>query len=383
VSGRGLLTQGADPATDAQIQAVLGLVKLRVSTVAVSDAEATESRNAALRILGEVEQTAEQGQFVYAAQVAAMGLLTAQSRASDIRAAEESFVSAATYGFNTPDQIYALTEYAILWADKGQQGCLPLLSEAIRLNYGLQQSFLLRISPQRFFESTLFLAKAEIAMSRLLERGSPDEFESWTRETSRESAFADLRLLTNSFSADNAPRSWAAARMEYGKLMIWHNLGADQGVAAFKDALSVYTRDSDPVIWAEINERLAGALTLTRPPQYETAVKIYEVAMQVRNVKDFPRNYISLCSRLSDTYRQIAKVNADLQNRDQAEQSALRFATVASITWQMQFPDTGSQYEGQHQRLLGELKKTRSQSESAALDEFVDKLKAELSSTVK
>jgi exonuclease VII small subunit len=86
--------------------------------------------------------------------------------------------------------------------------------------------------------------------------------------TRLEEAVAAYRDALKEWTRESAPLQWAMAQMNLGNALAWLGDGEsgtarlEEAVAAYRDALKKWTREHTPLQWAETRQNLAVVETL-------------------------------------------------------------------------------------------------------------------------
>lgn len=366
--------------TRCELAANLGQIMLELAERSLSDDERAQNLAGAIEQLTNALNESRTHNNTGTARIAALQLMRAYCMKNrDQHPGNEQEVITASetalpYGIHLDGDKLILAEFAITLADikgpnSGELGDLKAVADL--LNQTLVRSPV-TVSPRMYAKTMLALARVYLAKSKIqrfsVEDGPPEQDYSQGMNI--------LELALSTFSKQSAPRVWAEANWELGRGVSESNsFDQEISVGALKNALTILTREEDPQLWANANLRLGIELIKSRPAQLVGARESLRNAFLVHSQKTFPDRFRSDCHAIAGGYSTAALSATDDSAKQSLSLQALKFAVAASESERVN--KTGNYYAVQLDGFAQELKANLSPDEQKQIDNEIERIKKE------
>lgn len=183
------------------------------------------------------------------------------------------------------------------------------------------------------------------------------EFPAGQQEVNIELAIAAYQQALQIYTPDTSPATWAVVQTNlgsayYSRIREDRAENLEQAINAFQQALMVYSQEKFPVQWASVQNNLGSAysdrIRYDRAENLEQAIVAYQQALKVRTREQFPIEWATTQTNLGSVYNE--RIRGDrAQNLEQAIsvfQQALQIVTDEEfpIQWAATQNNLGNAY---------------------------------------
>ncbi len=295
----------------------LGQLLLWQSHHALSVAEEKAQRSAAREHFQQALEVGRAAQGSYSEYHALLGLAHCDMAARNWSSADKHLTELSEKGLLSGYK--ALTTYVEFAADSMITGRSvgDYLDDAKTTLSTLQESSTFRLAPRRHGELLLLEGKLNLALSKRPRFTAEREKELGRASENIASAAECYQRVVQRFPMQDSPRLWALGQRCLGE--------TQASPEVLEQALTVYTRESDPRIWA----RIIAQIGFLRKDRKGDLITPLTQALEIYGPTQFPADFLHISDALS-----LAHVNAVQKTKEPAQRrshwrESLRHALLA------------------------------------------------------